>query len=134
MKQNETKKVPKSTNIFTCTICDYTTSRKSHYERHILTPKHQNETNETNLGTKSTKKYQCLCGKLYNSRTTLWRHKHICKSEIENCNNELNEINDINDINDKNLILLLIKQNSDLIKENSEFNFFCWRIKRLVSS
>jgi len=121
MKQNETKKVPKSTNIFTCLVCDYTTSRKSHYDRHILTPKHQNETNETNLGTKSTKKYQCLCGKLYNSRTTLWRHKHICKLEIDNCNNELNEFNEFSELNDKNLILLLIKQNSDLIKENSEF-------------
>jgi len=34
--------VPKSSVNFYCEKCDYNTCRKSQYERHILTPKHQN--------------------------------------------------------------------------------------------
>jgi hypothetical protein len=49
MKQNETNLVPKSSKKFHCISCDYLTSRKSQFDRHLLTSKHQNETNETNL-------------------------------------------------------------------------------------
>ncbi len=35
------KKVPKSSKIFFCKICDYNTSRKSQYERHLTTDKHK---------------------------------------------------------------------------------------------
>ena len=34
---------------------------------------------------------------------------------------EIEHIENINELNDKDLIMMLIKQNSDLIKENSEF-------------
>jgi hypothetical protein len=67
------------------------------------------------------------CKKTYNDRTGLWRHKKICNSQqkIENEKNEKNENtdfeNDINDINDKELIVMLIKQNSELMKETSDF-------------
>jgi hypothetical protein len=119
MKQNETKKVPKSSNIFLCVICHYNTCRKSQYDRHLLTDKHkynENETNETILIKESSEKFQCSCGKICNSRTTLWRHKNICKL-LFNSHSDTNNTN----INDKDLILMLIKQNSEIIKENSEF-------------
>ena len=33
--------VPKSSNNYICELCDYYTSRKSQYDRHILTSKHK---------------------------------------------------------------------------------------------
>ena len=49
MKQNETQKEPKSSEIFVCKCCDYNTSRRGQYDRHLATDKHQNRSNETNM-------------------------------------------------------------------------------------
>ena len=111
MKQNETNLVPKSSVNFVCEQCDYITSRKSQYDRHLSTDKHKlrtNETNETVLKQESSIKFACSCNKTFNSRTTLWRHKNNCSRE----NND--------DHTDKELILMLIKQNSQLIQQNAD--------------
>ena len=112
MKQNETLLVPESSDTFVCECCDYTTSRKSQYDRHLSTDKHkkrENETNETDLKQESSKKFVCFCNKSFNSRTSLWRHKNKC---IESKTNE--------DPSDKELIMMLIKQNTQLIQQNAE--------------
>ena len=117
MKQNETKKVPKSSENFVCECCDYITSKYSQYERHLLTAKHKNGTNETLLKQKSSKKFQCLnCDVIFGSRTTLWRHKQSCHKteELENRENPI-ENNDENN-KDKDLIMMLVKQNSELLE------------------
>ena len=104
MKQNETNLVPKSSIIYTCSTCDYTTSRKSQYDRHAATDKHKNSINETNVKQKGSKKFQCLCGIHFESRTTLWRHRKACSEEILHNNV------------DKELIMTLVKQNSELLE------------------
>jgi len=112
MKQNETHLVPESSDIFVCECCDYTTSRKSQFDRHLSTDKHkkrENETNETDLKQESSKKFVCFCNKSFNSRTSLWRHKNKC---IEEKTDE--------DPSDKELIMMLIKQNTQLIQQNAE--------------
>jgi hypothetical protein len=112
MKQNETLLVPESSDTFVCECCDYTTSRKSQYDRHLSTDKHkkrENETNETDLKQESSKKFVCFCNKSFNSRTSLWRHKNKC---IEAKTDE--------DPSDKELIMMLIKQNTQLIQQNAE--------------
>jgi hypothetical protein len=139
MKQNETKKVPKSTKNLYCEYCQYNTSRFSHFNRHLLTDKHKIKCIETEMKqneTKSTKKYQkltCNCGLIFNSRTTIWRHKKICdtekKLEIINDNNEKNKpldlIQPITQISTE-LIMELIKDNKNLkniiIEQNSTIN------------
>jgi hypothetical protein len=113
MKQNETHLVPKSSISYICEYCDYITCRKSQYIRHLSTDKHkniQNETNETNLKQESAEKFRCSCDKQFKSRTTLWRHKKTCDKK-EDMKNE---------ISDKELILMLLKQNSELITQNAE--------------
>jgi hypothetical protein len=60
----------------------------------------------------------CGCNKIFNSRTTLWRHKKICKNTNTENKNEENNL-DIN-ISDKNLILTLIQQNNELQKQMLE--------------
>jgi hypothetical protein len=132
MKQNETKKVPKSSEIYKCNSCDYVTSRKSQYERHLTTDKHKNgtfETNETKKVPKSSIKLQCYCNLHFNSRTTLWRHKKICSTINDNTiiindkltNDKLTNDKLTNDkLTDNNLILMLINECKDIRNENKE--------------
>ena len=44
-----------SSEKFHCIICDYYTSRKSQYDRHILTDKHKNQHLSTNSNERTTK-------------------------------------------------------------------------------
>ena len=53
---------PTST-MHTCTTCQFTTAKKGNYERHLLTKKHKE------------KEKQCRCGKNFESRAGLWKHK-----------------------------------------------------------
>jgi hypothetical protein len=50
----------------------------------------------------------------------LWKHKKKCFYK-EKINSQKNENVENNDINDKELIVMLIKQNSELMKETSDF-------------
>jgi len=112
--------VPKSSTIFKCEFCNYNTSRISQYDRHILTSKHNNRGKSTDFNILSTEinkkssEFICHCGKEYKERTGLWRHKKICK--IKDINNEYEK----NEISEKELIVMLLKQNSQLIEQNNE--------------
>ena len=100
-----TEKSSKSSNIFNCEKCDYTTSRHSQYTRHLLTPKHMNNNASTieNVQKVPLKIYTCsCCNNTYNDRAGLWRHKKKCKQEKENCDDEI--------LNNSNLILELLKE------------------------
>jgi hypothetical protein len=125
MKHFETNFSSKSSENFHCKKCHYFTCRKSQYTRHLLTAKHINETNETNLKQKSSKSstiFKCICSELFNSRTSLWRHKKQCKTIIST--EEINHSISINDTDKEQLIRMLIKQNSEIIKETFEFKNF----------
>ena len=77
-----TKKVPKSSDKFYCNCCDYNTSRESQYKRHLMTRKHIMMTNDDK---KSSKVYNCEeCGKEFNARQGLARHKKTCKEVLKN--------------------------------------------------
>ena len=73
------KLVQKSSEKFHCQKCDYYTSRKSQYDRHILTPKHKNtdkilpNTDAENAAI--TNNFICSCGKEYKHRQSLFNHK-----------------------------------------------------------
>jgi len=117
----------KNAHNFICTNCDFKCIKESEFCRHKMTRKHKNTAKIlTNTAEKTptkpimTNKFICDCGKYYKHRQSLFNHKKIC------CNKDkFNEIL-INDCSqretyDKELIILLIKQNSQLIKDNSEF-------------
>ena len=86
-----TKNVPKSSTEYCCTLCDYSTSRKSQYDRHIITRKHELKQNEPKKEPLNTNIFVCnLCNKVFNSRTTLWRHSKECNVRNNNNNNNNN--------------------------------------------
>jgi hypothetical protein len=141
MKQNETnlgEKGEKGEGGFHCIYCDYKCCVKFSYERHLLTAKHQklvkmkqNETNETKKEKKEKKEKNtlnnsCDCGIIFNSRTTLWRHKKTCIT-IEKSDNEQNSdkkdelINYLMKENQefKNLILEIVKKDTTINNNNS---------------
>ena len=112
---------------FNCEVCNYTTSKKSSYDYHILSQKHKKRQNG-DVGDINSAKFMPLknlrcnsCNKEYTSRNGLWKHKHK-----GNCINQKNIIEDkphenknITDLT--NTIIELLKQNAELIKENSEY-------------
>ena len=108
--------VPKSSIKFHCEICDYYSSRKSQFDRHILTDKHKQHHFSTNFNEKVPKSsnacMRCVCGKEYKDRSGLWRHKRRCKKEI-----------DVNLLS-PDLILNIIQQNQDfkdlLLEQNKQ--------------
>ena len=114
----------KGTIEFICNICDYKTSHKSKYERHILTAKHKMLTNVDNFGQKSHENlFICECGKSYKHRQSLSVHKKKC-SFIEydnyvNCNSENIKKEEL-----KNIVIKIMRENNELnqslLKENED--------------
>ena len=105
-----TEKSQKSPQIFECKNCDYSTCKKTDYDKHILTLKHAKAVNLfTNVDAESqkisTKMHVCECGKKYSHRQCLFVHKKKCNNNYEN--------KDHNDDNEK-LVEYLMKENSEL--------------------
>ena len=74
------KNVPKSSKIFHCKKCDYITSRKSQWKRHLETKKHiLNTLNKI----RTQKVPKCACGKTYKSRSGLYYHQKKCAYTVE---------------------------------------------------
>jgi hypothetical protein len=76
MEKNTTKSCKKVANFYKCDKCDYTCTRKSSFEKHMQSKKH-NTTITTLLQPKSCN--TCLCGKSYNHRGSLYNHKKTCE-------------------------------------------------------
>jgi hypothetical protein len=103
---------------FVCEKCDYVCCKKGDFNKHLQSIKH-NTTNTTNIQQEFS--YSCECGKMYTHRASLYNHKKTCSLK-NNYTVETDNINNSVDHSDKDqLILMLIKQNSELIKETSDF-------------
>ena len=128
-----TKKVPNNSIFFSCKICNYNTSRKSQFDRHLLTAKHKNNEKYNHLELKSSDfsnnvcNFSCICGKMYPYRSSLYNHKKKCVFiKNNNENNLILNVKENNDTNEdlKNLVCKLIKENNEIknsiMKENNE--------------
>jgi len=113
-----TENLPKIPNKFYCENCNFNTSRKSHYDNHLLTQKHKYLQNNDAVATK--KKYVCDCGKEYNYRQSLYNHRKTCKGEKK----ENIIIQSENKDEMKELVFKLISENQELkntvLQENKE--------------
>ena len=114
----DSKKLPKVALKFCCEYCDYNTSKKSSYDKHLSTDKHKNSENGSKMVVKDSEKlpkvakYECECGKIYKYDSGYYRHKKKCLG--------VNTIISNDDPSEKELILMLIKQNSQLIQQNAD--------------
>jgi len=99
------KKLQKVATEFICNECDYITTRKSSYDKHLQTRKHKMLTNANErLIEKDARLFSCECGKSYKHNSSYHRHINKCK---------MNRV-------DSSLILKLINENITLQKQNSD--------------
>jgi len=108
----DSKKSHKIAQNYECKICDYNTSNKFDYSKHLTTDKHKSKTNDSNYGLNDSKKsqkiarpYTCGCGKVYVYDSGYYRHRKTCLYM---------DIDQPDEPSDKQLIMLLIKENNDL--------------------
>lgn len=76
-----------------CEKCNYETTNKSNYQKHLKTKKHQSV---------ETKKCD-TCDKTYKTRQSLWKHRQTCK-------------------NTNQLLIHLIQQNNELQKQVAQMS------------
>ena len=113
MITSDNKKISKISKQFSCNLCDYHTSKQSEYCKHLSTPKHQKIINGNENTPKISKAFTCdRCGQIYKYSSGLCRHKKKCNYVSPHSNN-----NDF--VFDKEFVMTILKQNADIIKENS---------------
>ena len=149
-KINEIEKkiipVGKVGDIFYCKYCDYTCKRKDNFDKHLVTPKHNNsifvnqKVGKVGKVGKTRKSvthmidtsYACdKCSEKYISRSGLWRHKQKCKTiniqssndvGVESIENTIEPIfyngKDISNLKPEECSLDIIMH---LVKQNEEF-------------
>ena len=126
---------------FVCEECDYVTSKKSSYAKHLTTLKHVNTINTMKYNDKSNfikeKEYICECGHKYKHNASLFNHKKKCKktADVKNKDEGISEASisgasisegGISDAS-SNIIQLLIKESSEfkniileMVKSNTD--------------
>ena len=121
--------VPKSSKKYTCIICDYSTSRKSQYDRHIMTTKHTKMVNTNKYEDKRFQKvphynnyHNCECGKNFKHASSLWNHRKKCTiiqkdTTVLTCS-EKNGTNNI-DV-DKDILVKMLLKNQDVMEKMIE--------------
>ncbi len=112
---------PKNANIFICENCDFKCCKKSDYDRHLITRKHQMLTNVDIVSAKKTPPiFYCECGKEYKHRQSLSVHKKSCQDKHTQETDKKESTLSHDDI---------IKM---LIKENSEFKNLILEVVKTV--
>ena len=116
----ETKKSPKIPKKYICESCDYLTSNKKDFNKHLLTAKHQKMSNGTNLEIMEIGKSQsfiCICDKEFLTKSGLWKHKQTCNynSLISNTKTDTENMKILT-----NLVFEVVKQNQELMVQNNE--------------
>ena len=109
MEAQKSQKIPK---IFECKCCNYNTSNKKDYNKHLLTAKHKKEADGS---INKPLYYICeFCEKQYKSRGSYWKHQQKCKN-IPPIQEKLPETS--TKTSDSQLIIELLKQNQELQKQ-----------------
>jgi len=102
-----TKKRQNNIKKFICDKCNFICSKKSDFDRHLLTAKHKMVTN----GNKKTpNEFVCNCGKEYKHKSGLSRHKLGCKKTPK-----------IKDEDNQHIESIASAGVFELVKQNQEF-------------
>ena len=106
-------KMSKIKQNFDCKLCNFKCSKKSDWERHLFSKKHngvKKRQNETSL--------TCVCGNSYKFRTGLAKHKKVC-SVNTNIHMKNNELIDILLQQNNEFKEMILEQNKNMIQSLS---------------
>ena len=110
LNRTELNKKKLTSEPYECKTCDFICSKQSNYNLHLLTKKHSILTQKIIV----SNIFACnKCKKVYKARNSLWYHEQKCNI-INNSNLEHT------DVDLKQLIIEVIKSNTDLQKQNSD--------------
>ena len=130
-----TSDASKNIQNFYCNCCDFRCSKKGDWGRHISTSKHIKATEATSGNAILHQMHECCgCGKRYNDRTGLWRHKKKCDfSELatsvqaphtafvtESSKNVTNDVVTILLNQNQEFKELIIEQNKHMLEQHKE--------------
>jgi hypothetical protein len=102
---------------FSCSICDFVCYKKGDWNRHIVTIKHTKLTNPNNITSNYIEEHECKCGKIYKHKSSLSLHKKTCSNK-----KVASDEKDDSEPSEKELIVMLLKQNSELIMKMGTTN------------
>ena len=149
MDKKNSQKMPIN---YICELCNFRCSKKSNYEQHISTTKHKMIKIKDKKIKENAELWSCECGQSYKYQSGLSRHKNICKDinatsgeqtckliedNIINKNNTINLASNYNNDEIKtltNLIIEVVKNNSEFQKQNQEFQIQMFEVLKNNSS
>jgi len=113
----------KNCNVkFHCDTCDFNSNNKHNFDIHLTTAKHKMATSNKNRKNGSKNKYDCDCGKKYNSRQSLYRHKKSCNSKHPVSTDNVSPLSEQPDVVIRpTLPVIDTAVILDVIRENQEF-------------
>lgn len=137
METNGNKNIEKNPTEFYCKICDYKCFTKTLWKQHVMTKKHNRKRLPKNIFTPEMvhdpkkkilqidglpreyilNNFECeICGKRYNDRSGLWKHKKKCNKIPDSSNKNINYI--VNNLEEENNNLKDILK--DIMKDYSK--------------
>ena len=114
-------KPQKTPNNYCCITCDFYTSNKKDYSRHLSTHKHKiltntNEKTQKNPKTSNINTYYCECGKKYKHASSLSGHKKKCLI-VQGDIKPVMEIQHNNSNDNTELLVKMLLKNQDVMEK-----------------
>jgi len=110
-----TEQIPKNPKKHSCENCNYYTSSKKDFNKHLLTAKHKKITNDNEKSQKIPNPHICECGKKYVFLSGLSRHKQKCTyTTEEEPKNTIVLTKEESNIDYKAMFIEVMKKNDEL--------------------
>lgn len=100
---------------FECKDCDYKTSNRKDFKKHLETKKHQHNKYNKCINLSPVRNMVCVCGKSYSHRASLYNHKKNCKIVVQSDMGENTIVGDKINITTE-MFMKLMNDNQDMIK------------------
>jgi hypothetical protein len=106
------KNAEKCPEIYKCSLCDFECSKKSNFDKHLRTLKHQRHQNGSKKMPKNAENgpWSCNCGRTYKYESGYYRHKKTC--QISSMEEKIENVEE--EVDYKGLFLNMIHENKEL--------------------
>ena len=107
--------MPKNAKIYVCENCNFTCSKLSNWNTHIMTAKHKMEVFGNVGNEENAVVYGCECNKVFKTSSGLWKHKKTClKTQVDD-NKKTNDFH-----LDKEMLVKMLLKNQDVMEKMME--------------